>query len=136
MRIEEQDSYSFPYFKSGLFIVVACITVIAVSGLYQPSNSSRALMALPSEGLQIQGLSTETLKNMEEKNRSEEKNRTAVVKVENVEEHGLIALNSDCIKSLMKVEQPSAQVQMERSLTSYNAPTYGQTYKNTQKSNE
>ena len=86
-------------------------------------------MEVASEGTQIQGLSTETLKKMEERIKSQggenNINKTAVVKVESIEEHGLIALyNDDCIKSLMKVETPSVPVQ--NSLTSYSDPTYSQ----------
>ena len=40
---------------------------------------------------------------MEEKLKDDSVNKTAVVKVQSIEEHGLIALNNDCIKSLMKI---------------------------------
>ena len=50
-------------------------------------------------------------------------NKTAVVKVESIQEHGLIALNNDCIKSLMKIQEP---VPVQNSLTSYSDPTYNQ----------
>ena len=54
----------------------------------------------------------------------ESSNKTAVVKVESIEEHGIIAMNSDCIKSLMKGDHP--QVPVRNSLTSYSDPSFSQ----------
>ena len=56
------------------------------------------------------GTSTETLKRMEEMTiemkKQDDKNKTAIVKVQK-EENGLVALKGDdCLKSLMKTGQP------------------------------
>ena len=62
MRVEE-ESQSYPYFKTGLFIV-ALVAIICITFAYQPNQSSRALMEVPGEGNHIQGLSTDTLRKM------------------------------------------------------------------------
>lgn len=95
-------------------------------------------MEVPNEGTQIQGLSTETLRKMEEKFKLKDiknsSNITAVVKVESIEEHGIIAMNNDCIKSLMKADRPTVPIQ--NSLTSYSDPNYSKkkSYGNQQES--
>ena len=54
------------------------------------------------------------------RNKTEDKNKTAIVKVE-VPQYGLIAFNNDdCIKSLIKSTQPTPYV--KKSLTSYTDP--------------
>jgi hypothetical protein len=89
MRVED-NSQSYPYFRMGLFLL-AIIAVAGISSAYQPGQSSRALMAVPNSESdqtdQVLGSSTDTLRKMEEKSRSndgEDKNRTAVVKMEDV----------------------------------------------------
>ena len=52
--------------------------------------------------------------------------KPAVVKVADRDENGLIALNNDCLKSLMKVDSPEEK--NRNSLSSYSDSTYGQNY--------
>lgn len=54
-------------------------------------------------------------------------NKTAIVKIQQ-QERGLIALNGDdCLKSLMKIENPPPS-DPKKSLTSYSDPSSNQNY--------
>ena len=129
MRLDDNASSCSQYFQAGL-LIFALLAVFSINSVVNSNGASRALMEI--QGEEVKQGSTDTLKKMEERNRSKDHtgqgdgNATAVVKVEEKEKHGLIALNNDCIKSLMKVERASSQLQ--KSLTSYSDNTYASNY--------
>jgi hypothetical protein len=51
------------------FFLFAVLAVACIGVAYNPGQASRALMAIPGEEGQLQGLSIDTLKKMEELNK-------------------------------------------------------------------